>query len=145
MNWIMTTLRSHHINKPETTASYFKSCMIFFSDAIFFMNDMYLWFIHLFILRRERIYISVCLLSYQFIIFYCVYNTYMMNDFRQHKYQVSLDLNIYCMIIFKYIWSHRFEWLSEWLLFNANSAIFQQYHGENKLIINEMMIRSALY
>jgi hypothetical protein len=28
--------------------------------------------------------------------------------------------------------------VSEWLLFNANSAIFQQYHGENKLILNEM-------
>ena len=25
------------------------------------------------------------------------------------------------------------EWLSEWLLFNANSAIFQLYHGDNKL------------
>jgi len=24
--------------------------------------------------------------------------------------------------------------LSEWLLFSANSAIFQLYHGENKLI-----------
>jgi hypothetical protein len=34
---------------------------------------------------------------------------------------------------------------SEWLLFNANSAIFQLYHGENKLIFNEMMMRSALY
>jgi len=32
------------------------------------------------------------------------------------------------------------------LLFNANSAIFQLYHGENKLIFNEtMMRRSALY
>jgi len=30
----------------------------------------------------------------------------------------------------------------EWLLFN--SAIFQLYHGENKLIFNEMMMRSAL-
>ena len=28
---------------------------------------------------------------------------------------------------------------------NANSAIFQLYHGENKLIFNEMMMRSALY
>jgi len=28
------------------------------------------------------------------------------------------------------------------LLFNANSAIFQLYHGENKLIFNEMMTRS---
>ena len=25
--------------------------------------------------------------------------------------------------------------VSEWLLFNANSAIFQLYHGENKLIL----------
>jgi hypothetical protein len=33
----------------------------------------------------------------------------------------------------------------EWLLFNANSAIFQLYHGENKLIFNEMMMRSDLY
>jgi len=31
-------------------------------------------------------------------------------------------------------------------LFHANSAIFQLYHGENKLIFNEMMMmRSALY
>jgi len=30
-------------------------------------------------------------------------------------------------------------------LFNANSAIFQLYHGENKLIFNEMMMRPALY
>ena len=30
-------------------------------------------------------------------------------------------------------------------MFNANSAIFQLYHGENKLIFNKMMMRSALY
>ena len=31
-------------------------------------------------------------------------------------------------------------------MFNANSAIFQLYHGEKKLIFNEMMVvRSALY
>jgi len=29
-------------------------------------------------------------------------------------------------------------------LLNANSAIFQQYHGENKLIFYEMMMRSSL-
>jgi hypothetical protein len=29
--------------------------------------------------------------------------------------------------------------VSEWLLFNANSAVFQLYHDENKLIFNEMM------
>jgi ribosome-interacting GTPase 1 len=28
---------------------------------------------------------------------------------------------------------------------DANSAIFQLYHGENKLTFNEMMMRSALY
>ena len=35
--------------------------------------------------------------------------------------------------------------LSEWLLFNANSAIFQLYHDENKLVFNEIMMRSALF
>jgi len=31
-------------------------------------------------------------------------------------------------------------------LFNANTAIFQlYYHGENKLIFNEMMKRFALF
>jgi hypothetical protein len=33
--------------------------------------------------------------------------------------------------------------VSKWV--NANSAIFQLYHGENKLIFNEMMMRSILY
>ena len=32
------------------------------------------------------------------------------------------------------------ELVSEWLLFNAYSAIFQLYHGENKLIFNKMII-----
>jgi len=35
--------------------------------------------------------------------------------------------------------------MGEWLLFNANSAIFQLYHGENIIIFNQMMMRSALY
>jgi len=30
-------------------------------------------------------------------------------------------------------------------LFNANSAIFQLNYSENKLIFNEMMMRSALF
>jgi len=30
------------------------------------------------------------------------------------------------------------------MLFNANPAIGQLYHGENKLIFSEMMMRSAL-
>jgi hypothetical protein len=35
--------------------------------------------------------------------------------------------------------------MSVWLLVNANLAMFQLYHGENKLIFNEMMMRSALF
>jgi hypothetical protein len=35
--------------------------------------------------------------------------------------------------------------VSEWLFFNANSAIFQLYHGENNLNFNETMMRSALF
>jgi len=31
------------------------------------------------------------------------------------------------------------------LFFNANSTILQLYHGENKLIFIEMMMRSALH
>jgi len=31
------------------------------------------------------------------------------------------------------------------LLFNTNSSIFQLYHGENKLTLNKMMMRSTLY
>jgi hypothetical protein len=37
------------------------------------------------------------------------------------------------------------ELLSEWLFYNANSTIVQLYHVENKLIVNEMMMRSVLY
>ena len=36
------------------------------------------------------------------------------------------------------------NWVIEWLLFNVNSAIFQLYHGENKLIFNEMMMTITL-
>ena len=35
--------------------------------------------------------------------------------------------------------------VSEGLSFNVNSPIFQLYHGENKSIFNEMMMRSALF
>ena len=40
---------------------------------------------------------------------------------------------------------YTFFFVSERLLLNAISAIFQLYHGEKKLIFNEMMMRSALY
>ena len=55
-----------------------------------------------------------------------------------HKYQVFRMEKKFTVIVTKDIGG-------EWLLFNANSAIFQLYHGENKLIFNEMMMRSALY
>ena len=42
-----------------------------------------------------------------------------------------------------YLGWEQFE-VSEWLLFNANSANFQLYHGENKLLFNEMRIRPTL-
>ena len=35
--------------------------------------------------------------------------------------------------------------VSDRLLVNVDSAFVQLYHGENKLIFNEMMMRSALY
>jgi hypothetical protein len=35
--------------------------------------------------------------------------------------------------------------VSEWLLLNANSAIFHLHHGCNKLHFDEMMMMSALY
>jgi len=35
-------------------------------------------------------------------------------------------------------WTFVAQWLRvrEWLLFSANSSIFQLFHGENKLIFN---------
>jgi hypothetical protein len=35
--------------------------------------------------------------------------------------------------------------VSELFLFNANSAILHLYHGENKLIHNDLSMKSALY
>ena len=43
------------------------------------------------------------------------------------------------------IYGHWPIYKSEWLLVYANSAIFQLYHGKNKLIFHEMMMRSTLY
>jgi hypothetical protein len=39
----------------------------------------------------------------------------------------------------------RYDWVNEWLLFDAKQAIFQLYHDENKNNFNEMMMMSALY
>jgi hypothetical protein len=54
-------------------------------------------------------------------------------------------LRLHDMICYVWLNMHDTSWVSERLLFNANSAIFQLYHGKNKLIFNEMMMRSTLY
>jgi hypothetical protein len=60
--------------------------------------------------------------------------------------------NIFISITYSSYWQKNWRdayyiqpFMSEWLLFNTNSAIFQLYHGENKLIFNEIMKKSALY
>ena len=47
-----------------------------------------------------------------------------------------------CEIIVSTLQMENFNDYNQWLLFN--SAIFQLYHGENKLTFNKMMM-SALY
>jgi hypothetical protein len=59
-------------------------------------------------------------------------------------YILSVTMNVLfvCNVLIPNIYifvSSLAEWL-EWLLFNANSAIFQLCHVENKLTINEMMM-----
>jgi hypothetical protein len=70
--------------------------------------------------------------------FYCPFHFYSFEVFYSNKN------TMYMHIIIRSPGHIPCEILSEWLLFNANSAIFQLYHGKNKLISNEVM-RSALY
>jgi hypothetical protein len=49
---------------------------------------------------------------------------------------------LYKLILFRLI---DLALVSEWLLFNANSAIFQLNHGENMLNFNEMMINEVRF
>jgi hypothetical protein len=59
--------------------------------------------------------------------------------------KIKVHFNLYTEV--KDSWYNNYEmtWQPEICLFNANPAIFQLYHGENKLIFNEMMTRSAFY
>jgi hypothetical protein len=73
------------------------------------------------------------------------------NEFRKKKKYnkkqqiIEMSINkISLLFIFKMYFNYD-SWVSECLLFNANSAIFQLYHGENKLIFIEMMMSSTLY
>jgi hypothetical protein len=43
------------------------------------------------------------------------------------------------------IWIKRQDIGGEWLLLNANSAIFQLYHGKYKLISNAMIIDDEVH
>ena len=56
----------------------------------------------------------------------------------------TLTYNCRSSVILK---KHNYYIVSEWLLFNANSAIFQLHNGKNKFDFDEMMIMtmSALY
>jgi hypothetical protein len=47
----------------------------------------------------------------------------------------SYDLIFFLNTLFSFLdYIHSYYGVSEWLLFNAKSTIFQLYHGENKLI-----------
>jgi hypothetical protein len=55
---------------------------------------------------------------------------------------LNTDHPIVIVMYMFYLYFHKLQGIqrvSEWLLFNANSAIFQLYHQENMLIFNEMM------
>ena len=58
----------------------------------------------------------------------------------QNKYNTLNSVKLWLTLVIKDM-----DVMSEWLLFDANSAIFQLYYGEYKLIYNEMNMRSALY
>ena len=62
-----------------------------------------------------------------------------------YMYRHKLSQNLFNSATFCVPVPRWYEWVSAWLLVIANSAIFQLYHGENKLIINEMMMWSTLF
>ena len=62
------------------------------------------------------------------------------------SWSTKMDWQKYCTIL--YLLPKRLNWyynLSLFVYLSSNSAICQPYHEQNKLIINEMMLRSALY
>jgi hypothetical protein len=67
---------------------------------------------------------------YLFFIFFSIYKVYF----------VYFNLKTYVVYIFMSTMKYR---VSGWLLYCSTSAIFQLYHGENKLHFNKMMIMSA--
>ena len=67
----------------------------------------------------------------------------MINCLTLYKIFDLFKLKLLISKILKIFLHIEFECVS--VVLNANSAIFQLYHGENKLIFNEIMMRSALY
>ena len=63
----------------------------------------------------------------------------------QTEKKLRFVISLYVAIVRKSKQMPPFNPFRKFMLFNANSAIFQLYHGENKLIFNEIMMRSALY
>ena len=77
------------------------------------------------------------------------FNILIINEYTHEAFNI-LIINEYTheafnILIIQLISINNNEWVSEWLLFNTNSANCQLYHEENKLIFNEMMMLSALY
>ena len=76
----------------------------------------------------------ICTVQWKYLLFYLYI----------HVFEI-FNSNLTCRKNYLQCLSFRFGWLSEWLLFNINTENFQLYHGENKLIFNNMMMRSALF
>jgi hypothetical protein len=49
---------------------------------------------------------------------------------------IHKDVSFLLEVVFITQYNYIYFGVSEWLLFNANSAIFQLYQGENKVIFN---------
>ena len=81
----------------------------------------------------------------QFSIYFVVFPTRNTN----HSKFISVPINSALIVIFWLLILMSVDlckkWANEWLLLNTSSAIVHLYHGQNKLIFNEMMTRFAIY
>jgi hypothetical protein len=83
---------------------------------------------------------------------YCQYqrtdsDTGKKRPFRRSRHTLSLVSSSYrtrCYTTENFCLDFSPTGVSAWLLLNANSAIFQLYHGENNLLFNEMMMKSPI-
>ena len=118
--------------------------MVFVSFRIFFWTTQELEYLF-FLSRKAQIFIP----EFNIRLYYKNSNN-QINFFFLHQKQNIFFSNIGNQNIFleknpiQVKWSFPYYSVSEWLLFNANSTIFQLYHGKNKLIFEDMKKRSAL-